>query len=260
MRILKLILFLSVLLFSCGGGGGGTAGTSDSNGSAQSGSGEPIQAGIKGLILPAYAWWGEVGFWNRVESVKEPQMIVIFNVYNGPGEVKRKEWQELIDALSSARHIAVGYVFTLYGERSLDRVKKDIDAWLEFYPSIEGIFLDEVSEDNLSYYEELYNYIKSKGELKVILNPGTMLKKEFDSISDVVVYYEDDPKNLSNLKDNPFDEGAVIVHSFTGKLETLVNDLKAKGVNWIWITDDTPPNPYDTLPSYFDKLLEMSKP
>ena len=90
----------------------------------------------------------------------------------------------------------------------------------------------------------------------VILNPGTPLPKRFDKISDVIVYYEGE---YVEILTNTWSDGAVIIHSFDGNIRKLVDELEERKVNWLWITDDTLPNPYDELPSYFDEILELVK-
>lgn len=218
---------------------------------------------IKGLIVPAYAWWGVRDFWDKLKSVEGVKMIVIFNPQSGPGDEKDENWEKLISFFKSMRHIPVGYVHTSYGKKSTTEVKREIDLWLEFYPEIEGFFIDEVSE-NLDYYKFLWNYIKRKGNFVVILNPGTTLPEKFDDISDVIVYYEGEyiayyEGEYSNILTNTWSDGAVIIHSFEGEVGKIIGELEKRKVNWFWITDDTLPNPYDKIPTYFDEILEKIK-
>jgi hypothetical protein len=40
-------------------------------------------------------------------------------------------------------------------------------------------------------------------------------------------------------------------------LEATVARSKALGAGWIYVTDDVLPNPWDQLPSYFDRLVQL---
>jgi hypothetical protein len=53
-----------------------------------------------------------------------------------------------VTALAAEHPITlVGYVYTSYGQRPLQQVKSEIDRWIDFYPGLQGIFLDEQASD-----------------------------------------------------------------------------------------------------------------
>jgi hypothetical protein len=40
-------------------------------------------------------------------------------------------------------------------------------------------------------------------------------------------------------------------------LETTLRRARALGAGWIYVTDDAPPNPWDQLPSYFEREVQI---
>ena len=68
----------------------------------------------------------------------------------------------------------IGYVYTLYGKRPLSEVKAEIEKYFQWY-DVNGIFLDETSENDESYYHDIADFVRGieKSNL-VVLNPGTI--------------------------------------------------------------------------------------
>jgi len=91
----------------------------------------------------------------------------------------------------------IGYVYSSYARHPLTEVKQDIDKWINYYPKIQGIFIDEQASDGKSvdYYSDLYKHIrKSKGLKLVVANPGTLCAEGFFSspAADVICLHESD--------------------------------------------------------------------
>ncbi len=211
----------------------------------------------RGLIVPVYFY--NLSEWDRVVDADIDE-IAIINPSNGPGSSVDDNYVNFIKALVSKGKKPVGYVYTKWGSRDISEVKDDIDTWLSFYPQIKGFFVDEAATgvDKLSYYEELRDYIKSKGDFYIVLNPGTQPNAAYFSIADNIVVYE---SNLSELDENLcktyIDKSSIIVYGVTkDEMIKIVNKYHCR---YIYITDDTLPNPYDTLPSYFDEEINALK-
>lgn len=84
----------------------------------------------------------------------------------------------------------VGYIHTklgfpnIYAYRVMADVKKDIDLWISNFPTIDGIFIDEVTnlwpdekfdsyDKVMSFYNEVMDYILAKNSYWIaVLNPG----------------------------------------------------------------------------------------
>jgi len=114
----------------------------------------------------------------------------IANVDSGPWTQVDPNFVWAIDDCHSAGNNVIGYVHTSYGARAIPDVRADIDRWYQFYPTIDGIFFDEVATapDTTAtgcdpscatvqqYYQQLYDKVHATGgalQNDVILNPGT---------------------------------------------------------------------------------------
>ena len=211
----------------------------------------------RGLIVPIYFY--NLSEWDKVAKADVDE-IAIINPSNGPGSGIDDNYVEFISSLVKNNKKPVGYVFTKWGDRDIEDVKSDIDTWLSFYPQIKGFFIDETSDsaDKLAYYKELRDYIKSKGDYYIVLNPGTMPNPAYFDIGDNVVVYENNTSYLSDdLCSAYVDKSSIIVY---GADENQMKEILDKyHCKYVYITDDDMPNPYDSLPGYFDKEIEAIK-
>jgi hypothetical protein len=121
-------------------------------------------------------------------------IIIVLNPHNGPGEEYTTLYDNGSRLLKDTGLYPIGYVYTAYGNRPLSDVFNDIDKWISWYPSITGIFLDEVSGnvDKYEYYNNIRNYIKRKFKQEqigiIVGNGGTDI--EIDSCFDIMCIYE----------------------------------------------------------------------
>ena len=202
------------------------------------------------LIFPLYFY--DPSKWEKLSQIPNDEIIII-NPSNGPGDEVDENYKNFLNTLSSK--VPIGYIFSNYSNRSLDEVKEDIDKWLLLYPQIKGFFIDEVSEDNLNYYKEISNYIKSKGNYLVVLNPGTMVDDGYFDISDIVVIYEDTNEEFAKYCDKFPQKSALMV--FNADEETMKRLVNSK-CRYIFITDEEFNN-YSDFPTYFDEELKLLK-
>ena len=122
-------------------------------------------------LVPAYFypdWWNAGNAWYRMcdsmETAEGPSTAMM-NPSSGPGSAANPDYQRVIDYCHGRGQRVIGYVHTSYGSRSATDVKADIDAMYAFYPAIDGIYLDEMSNSSStrSYYRDLYVYVKGEG-------------------------------------------------------------------------------------------------
>jgi len=234
-------------------------------------------AGIDSLnmkvMVPAY--FGASGnYWARMDSqaVKMPgRLWAIINVYNGPGTQYDASYGSAITNLQEDSGKVIGYVHSSYGARSIAEVETDIDTWYALYPSLNGIFIDE--QANVSgqepYYEQLYNYIKQKDSTAlVVTNPGANTIPSYlfyngKRIADVICIYETSPgfetwipsswcKNYS--RDNFY---VITYNTSVSQYVSRSSRAALLNIGWIYCTNDNLPNPYDTLPPYFENFCEF---
>jgi len=250
-KMKKLFIFLILLFIGCEGNVNKETTTSDNTEINTSTSEEFIRK----MIIPLYFY--DINKWDRV--AENQNEIVIINPNNGPGDTIDTNYENLITKLNNNKDLPIGYIYTKWGNRDINEVKSDIDKWLSFY-NVKGFFVDEAATDtaNLSYYQELSDYIKSKGNYYIVLNPGVMPDESYFSIADNIVVFEDDVNKLKkDVCDLDKNKSSIIVYDANEtQMKEIVNDYNCKG---IYVTDDEMPNPYDTLPTYFDEEIELLK-
>jgi hypothetical protein len=254
------------------------------------GSPAPVTAGSMGLLVPAYFYPGTgapggVGDgWAAMDAAagKVP-ITAIFNPDSGPlpGPAD-PNYVNAMTNLESAGGKVVAYVYTDYTNIPIATVEGEISTYITQYGKlINGIFLDGMTNDNsasdIAYYHTLYMYIKGlSASYQVIGNPGTSSVPAYLTPStqgaDTLVTYEN---NVAYYKGTPpptwvtsypANDFANIVYdaSSTQSMMAAVTLAAQRNVGYVYVTDQTLPNPYAQLPSYWDQevaaIAEASVP
>jgi hypothetical protein len=247
------------------GGSGGMASTSSGVTSATSSAGTGGAPGAaSGTIVPLYSYPTDPA-WTAIVAAKQahPSVTVraIINPDSGPGASKDPEFAKGIATLDAAGIVVLAYVATTYGKKAKALVQGEIDAYQGFYPGLKGIFFDEMSNTpgDEAYYEGLDMYTKGKGYSVTVGNPGTDTPASFVGILDTVLIYESaglPAVGSLGVFSGQFDKSyfGVIPYGVPAVDTAFVAAARAK-VGFIYLTDDTVPNPWDTLPAYFPALL-----
>jgi hypothetical protein len=226
------------------------------------------------VLVPAYFYpiGGTTDNWSRLTAVASANaagtVYAIANVNNGPDsgdDADRVAYQAAIAAFRAAGGRVLGYVYTSYGARDVVAVKADIDLWYSRF-GVDGVFLDEQANSvaALGYYLDLRAHIKGKGgEALVVANPGTSTLEGYMAANDVTCVFETDgppgfptwtpPAWTANYPASKF--YVLPYNSSVGNMTAFVARAAANNVGWIYVTDDTLPNPWDTLPGYFEALV-----
>ena len=214
-----------------------------------------------GIIVPLYSYPGEI--WD--DLIKEKNLhpsvpiIAIINPDSGPG-VRDPNYVAGIKKLQSAGIIVLGYVYT----QKIDTViiKNHIYDYKNWY-NIDGIFFDQMSNvsGNEIFYSNLNNYAKSIGLNYTVGNPGTDTLPTYIGTVDNLVIYDDSNLPLisslggwhTNFTRNNF---SIVSYGVDDINKTYVENA-AKHVQYMYVTNSTLPNPFGTLPKYFDNLMGM---
>lgn len=217
-----------------------------------------------GIMVPLYTYPG--GTWDRVIETKNDHpgvpIVAIVNPASGPGGSKDPNYVSGIEDLKAAGVIVLGYVSTAYTGRSLDEVRSDIDKWASWY-DVDGIFFDEQTNwsGGESYYTQAGNYAESKGLDFTVGNPGANSIPSYLSTVDVVLIYESPGlPNLNNYYntweryDN--DQLGMIPFSVGSLPRDWIEDATGF-IGWLYVTNDNLPNPWDSLPTYFDDMVAL---
>lgn len=221
----------------------------------------------KELLVPAYfdptdhpTLWGQL---NTAAAAGKSVVTAIANVNDGPGASQRADFTSVIGALQAVGGKVLGYILSGTGTRDIALMKADVDNWLSWYPTLDGIFVDEMSVDanatHIQLYEDIYAYIKGKdADLRVVSNPGTNGVEAYMNGTDVMVIFEDTYANLASYAQDawnakyPPDAFAMLVTTCTeADMNAALPTVSSMRAHSCYFTDDTGSNPWDTMPSYW---------
>lgn len=226
-----------------------------------------VDSGVRtlGTIIPLYSY-PTLPTWDTLVEVKHRYpyvpVIAIVDPANGPGAAPDANYSARIPFLKTNGITVIGYVDTAYAQKPLADAESEIATWKQFYPDVDGIFLDQMSNlpGNESYYSGLDGYAASLGLLQTVANPGTDTLESYVGTVDVMLIYEN--SGLPDLSSFATDWHAgydkrnfgVIPYAMPRVDRRFIRSA-APLVGWIYMTDDVLPNPWDTLPPYFRRLM-----
>ncbi len=99
-----------------------------------------------GLLIPAYFTPGDDSPWSELNDAAKSgvPLIAVMNPDVGPGAKADPAYTRAITDLQKAGGRVVGYVFTKVGLRNPVHVLEDITRYHQFYPELDGIFIDQM--------------------------------------------------------------------------------------------------------------------
>lgn len=217
----------------------------------------PANAQSQRIAIPSYFYPGPV--WKQAVASGPVVALTIINPGSGPGTHQDPLYASTVKE-AQARHITVlGYVDTAYSKRKPADVLADVKLFRDWY-HVDGIFLDEASNTlpGVPYYKALYKTIKA-GAPKglIVLNPGCPTIEEYLGAGDVLCTFEQDGATYRDhfvgaawTAKHPASRFWHIVYNVGNTADMLrtVTLTKQRNAGWVYITPDTLPNPYDTLP------------
>jgi len=210
-------------------------------------------------IIPAY-WW-DYKLNEKLSELAEKSAIVIVNPSNWDFNKTEDIFIDEINQTQKNNNLAIWYIYSKYWKRDLNTIKKSIDNWLNYYPNIGWIFVDETSnlKSDYNFYKEIFNYIKSKNKnLVVVLNPWTNTDESYVNISDNIIIYEnpcweyDNHKNSDWINKYSKDHFSFLWYKCN---KSEFSNLSNKYRDYInYFTDDWNDwNPWDSLSNFIKK-------
>ena len=215
-------------------------------------------ASTQSMAVPAYFYPGS--YWTQMDHAGSTLRIAVMNPNSGPGSAPDPNYVSAVHAAQAAGITVVGYVYTDWGARSLSAVEADVNAYYRMY-GVNGIFFDQASTSCAysSYYATLNAFVKAKGGTgRTILNPGTQTSQCYVSDADILLTFEGSysqyvssysaPQWVSSYPPSHFWH---IIYGApnTSAVARAVQLSKQRGAGYVYVTADTLPNPYDTLPT-----------
>ena len=234
-----------------------------------------------GIIVPLYVYPTNIAnnsAYTRLIDVKRRYetvpIWVIVNPNSGPGSAVDTNYVTAINRLRGGGCVVIGYIPTNYGKRSVADVESDVAKWMRWYPNIQGLFFDEMSNSvqssAVAYQQELTQYSHNQGLWPIVANPGTDTPPNYFAplAADVFVVHEDSKWPVeTNLQtryvDSPAFTRAVLVHS-QSSLNTTALKMVRKYAKWVYVTEDQyrpgdpkAPNPWDTLSKHLEDMCKQ---
>ncbi len=214
------------------------------------------------MFIPAYFYPGSL--WNQATSGAPTVEIMVMNPASGPGTSQDQNYVNAVNNSLAAGIKVLGYVYTSYGARDPAVVKSEIDLYKTWY-NVSGIFLDEASSNiaDVQYYQDLANYTRNTSGTFVALNPGTIPAEEYIIIGNTTVVFEGSyntyktwapPNWVFNYSSYKFTH-LVYSTSTSTKMKDAINRAQTNNSHYVYVTNDSLPNPWDTLPSYWSSEL-----
>jgi hypothetical protein len=215
-----------------------------------------------GVMIALYTYPGQT--WDTVIQAKNANpsvpIVAVINPASGPGGGQDSNYASGIQRMQAAGITVLGYVHTSYGSRDTGSLEAEISDYKNWY-NTNGIFFDEMS--NVAGYEQYYsnlnNYAKSLGFTYTVGNPGAdTLPSYVGTVDNIVIYENSGLPSISSLggwHTNYDKRNFSMVAYGVGSLDTSYVSSAANYVGFISMTDDTLPNPYDTVPYYFGNLV-----
>jgi len=215
-------------------------------------------------LVPLYTPPGDPS-WDAVIAAKAAHptvgVVAVVNPANGPGGAVDPGYASGIARLNAAGIKVLGYVPTGYAVNDPPAVKANIDRWRTFYPGqIGGIFFDEqsVRAGDIPYYRDLSQHAKAQGLSFTVGNPGMDTAEGYVGALDMMLIYENaglpTVSQLGGWHANyaPSNFG-VIPHS--AQMDPAFVHAARQYVQYIYVQNDTLPNPWDSVPASFGDLL-----
>lgn len=223
-------------------------------------------------------------------QTRPQQIAVIVNPNSGPGASPIDP--NYIDAagqgplvtLAATATVLVGYIATGYGNRDLTTVRAEMTRyydtayWRGTSVRLDGFFFDEMSNDlgDVGYYRQLRDHARSLAAGSLLIgNPGiytygnssgqtTYAAADYGAVFDVLVLHE--ASDLAINRDYQAPDwlggtGAAAVSfiaygTATGmRTRVAMSRMRARGTQYLYVTDDTAANPYDQLPGFWAAQL-----
>ena len=207
--------------------------------------------------------------------------VVVANVLNGPGSTAVPAWSSVINAAHASGKKVLGYVDTGYlgqtgrttrlGSTSMAdwvaQIEQDINAWYTLYGNaMDGIFFDDgynacgPGNEFPDVYDIVNQYekVNHPGSMTV-LNPGTAVPQCYEGTADVLLTFEGSEATYESsayqaLDWTPASPSEIwhIIYGVAASDVSLVDETsQTRGAGYVYMTDDVPSNPYDTVPSFW---------
>jgi hypothetical protein len=212
------------------------------------------------LAVPAYFYPGPQ--WDRLIAAAPTVGMIIFNPANGPGQAADPQYTKAIADARAAGITVLAYVYTNYGQRPSADVLDDIKRTYDFY-SPSGIYLAEgPMEADCSPLEAEYHGFADAARSRdplAYLAVGTRFCPTYVYFFDLMVEFA---RNWTEYQTytppswmpahSPERFCAFVDNVPPASASAALSRAVTNGAGWVFATDESDPNPWGQLPTYFD--------
>lgn len=224
------------------------------------------------VLVPAYFYPVANSPWSRLTAAAAAypgRIVAIGDPFNGPGPSFDATYAAAFQAFRAAHGELLGYVYTSYGARSIGDVEADMLTWLAWYP-IDGFFVDEMDTTpgaHEAYYQALTQFARAHlPGARVVANPGvntvpSYLEYNGAPVVSALCIFEHSVNALTWtaapwIATKPRSAFYALPYGVSAAQWTAaVEHAFAQHCGFVYATDDVLPNPWDTLPSWFESLV-----
>lgn len=212
-------------------------------------------------MIPLYTYPGPT--WDVVVQEKKAHpdvpMIVIINPKNGSDISADPNYLAGVQKLQLEGILVLGYMHTNYAARNSTDVFAEIDNYKNWY-NVNGTFFDEMS--NIAgyegYYSNLSSYAKSAGLTMTVGNPGEDTLPSYIGTVDNIVIHDNSGLPSDSLlggwhTDHAKSNFSILAYGVDSVDQSYVGHA-SNYVQYMYMTNDTLPNPWDGLPPYLTNL------
>jgi Spherulation-specific family 4 len=258
--------------------------------SSSSSSSAPASAApFTGIVVPLYAYPGDLAYTNLITTKQLHPTVPIIAIINTQGsDIQNNATIRALFVTEASRLHNVGitilgYVDTAYSARPLTEVQNSscgvgdctlpgVTTYTANGIHIDGVFADQVcagytygacTPSSVAYYQSVTNYVHATANLELIMtNQGTaIIDSSYYSLADLALTYENDAALYNTslyAANNPYATNDTVLLYNSGSVLNLatVQSLKNR-VKYLYLTPDTLPNPWDTLPTFIGQLAQL---
>ena len=204
--------------------------------------------------------------WQRLITSAPTIGMIVFNPNSGPGSAPDPAYTKAIADAQAAGITMLGYVATSYGARAEADVVADINRYYDFY-ALSGIYFAEGPMENdctpmEAMYHRMSDAVRAR-DSKAFLSVGTRFCPTYIYFFDLMVQfarnwseYQTDYTPPSWMPANSPQRFCHFVNSVPASdAGAALSRTIANGAGWVFVTDQSDPNAWGVLPSYFDEEL-----
>jgi len=246
-------------------GGIGSGGNGDAASFEVAVDGAPPRPGTVRMAVPAY-FSPPSPAWQRLIAGAPVVGMIIFNPNSGPGTATDPNYTTALAQAQAAGITTLGYVATSYGARPETDVIADINRYYDLYtPS--GIYFAEGPMDaDCATMEAMYHRMSDAvraRDARAFLAVGTRYCPTYIYFFDLMVQFARNWNEYQTAYAPPSWMPANSPQRFCHFVNSVpdadagaaLSRVIANGAGWVFVTDQTDPNPWGVLPSYFDEEL-----